>query len=65
MFTDECYGLIEDMFHTFCVNDKQVITCNSRAIWRIFFSFQIFPIFSSPEGSENMTENLELKKYTP
>ena len=36
MFTNECHGLI-DMFHTFHVNDKQVITSNSHAILHIVF----------------------------
>ena len=45
MFTNECYSyrLIDMIFHTFGVNDKQVITCNSRAIWHIFFVPNLTP----------------------
>ena len=44
----------------FCVNNKQVIA------WVLVqYLFKICPIFSSPKGSENITENFELKKYMP
>ena len=53
-----CYQSFDNIF---CIDNKQVIACDSCNI-DIFFLFLEFPTFFSPESSKNITQKFRNPK---